>query len=257
MNNNEDILKKILLHMKYDSKKTLSENELDISNPYVKTVDIFGQPLAFYGKVVSVLAQELASSQYTSSKLNKLIETMCISVTGGHTSNGGEYDTLLRNCVDKNLSFMKELNTNAPHTIIKNGDTYVLYFNCGEYSDYKDQNMQYKLYPMMCSKDNISNVGYWNDSKSMWLTTVDLKKQQQIKSQKPITQKKEKDLEQNLKDFEITGKKSNSNNSGVDVKNNKSANPNNLQMVDDMEIIDGGGKNTEDGYTIFLSGGGK
>ncbi len=205
MTNKSEILRKILLHMNYDSSKTLSENKEMLNEQYVKTVDIFGKPLAFYGKIKNFLGQELARTDFSyENNLSKEIKTMCYSSVGGRNSKGGDFDTLLRNCFRNNLNTIETFNINAPYTIVKDNHEYNLYFTCGEYGNRNHQTMQYEFYSMQCNKNNIKNVGYWSKTKDSWLPTIDLEKQKQYDAKKP----EEKTLKQDLDTFEISATKS-------------------------------------------------
>lgn len=198
-----------MLGIKYDIKKTLSENKPKKNNePQVKTVDIFGEPLSFYGKVIKVLAQEIANTSYSSdNNLSKEIITSCYSSIGGKRNASINFEMRLQNCFSNTLSVIKTFNKDAPYAILKDGHEYTLFFTCGEYGNNKDQNMQYDFYPMQCDKDNIQSVGYWSNVKNDWLPVIDLKKQKEYN--KKIQQKKDKDLLQNLKTVDIIGNKSN------------------------------------------------
>jgi len=70
MNNTDDILKKILLNMRYDASKTLKENKEIIfedlnklnQNSKTKSVDVFSRPISFNGKVIKTVKSQILTS---------------------------------------------------------------------------------------------------------------------------------------------------------------------------------------------------
>jgi hypothetical protein len=82
MNNTDDILKKILLNMRYDASKTLKENKEIIfedlnklnQNSKTKSVDVFSRPISFNGKVIKTVKSQISELEKNIKLRTKLSE---------------------------------------------------------------------------------------------------------------------------------------------------------------------------------------
>ena len=82
MNSTDDILKKILLNMRYDASKTLKENKEIIledlnklnQNSKTKSVDVFSRPISFNGKVIKTVKSQISELEKNIKSTTKLSE---------------------------------------------------------------------------------------------------------------------------------------------------------------------------------------
>ena len=82
MNSTDDILKKILLNMRYDASKTLKENKESIvedlnklnQNSKTKSVDVFSRPISFNGKVIKTVKSQISELEKNIKSTTKLSE---------------------------------------------------------------------------------------------------------------------------------------------------------------------------------------
>jgi len=95
MNNAEDILKKILLNMRYDASKTLKENrEIIFEDSNKSWVDVNNNPISFNGKVLKTAKTQLKDFKtdynVTGNKIAKDIRIGCFrSIGSSHFENTG------------------------------------------------------------------------------------------------------------------------------------------------------------------------
>jgi len=98
MNNAEDILKKILLNMRYDASKTLKENrEIIFEDSNKSWVDVNNNPISFNGKVLKTARAQLKDFEIdynvTGNEIAKDIRIGCFKSIGSshfeYTGNAG------------------------------------------------------------------------------------------------------------------------------------------------------------------------
>ena len=95
MNNAEDILKKILLNMRYDASKTLKENrEIIFEDSNKSWVDVNNNPISFNGTVLKTAKTQLKDFEtdynVTGNKIAKDIRIGCFrSIDSSHFENTG------------------------------------------------------------------------------------------------------------------------------------------------------------------------
>jgi hypothetical protein len=240
------------------------KKELNGCQPLTKTVDIKGSPLNFYGEVKQTFGdaltkvflntndpnatvkyyQDLGSDKTT---LGARLYSMCYASLSTYArSNENMYfqNKEITNCISDSKKSLSSLNKTAPFLVTQGPkDLFYLYFQCGEYGNYRDQNMQYKFYPDGCNTSNITGErGYYNWATDKWLpvrtkTTV----QQPIKKQ--MSKPKEKELTKDLADFEITGTKGSTN----------KPNETKSKETQDTKLGVEGGKKSEFGSTNNLA----
>lgn len=205
MKNENDILKKILLHMKYDSKKTLSENKKIISEESTtskptSTVNIFGKQITFNGEVRTTVDQELNYISFGSSDGSMepktgpdLVRRICERATNTFSSN----DYKLNECIKTTFPKLKSLiNQKAPFRIKSGDKLYYLIFECGYFPEeaittdpktgkrvvYSWDSHKYKN--TKCESGFIRGGNYYDYENEKWLdvketTPEEIKQQQQ------------------------------------------------------------------------------
>jgi hypothetical protein len=193
------ILERILLNMKYDSRKTLSENKqilLEENQTYAgwtETYDLLGKPLRFKGTVISTVNQELktfttglgtirgSNYQNLSGTLLRALETNCYQ-----WSEMGENE---KTAMKDAFNFIKTLNVNAPYNIAFENVNYRLFFYCRKYvgtvTTRYSNGKQVRVakpaalqtcddwVPDECSRNTISSLGYYSQVKGKFLETFD------------------------------------------------------------------------------------
>jgi hypothetical protein len=205
MINENEILKKILLHMRYDSSRTLSENKKFITeentvSKQTTTVNIFGKQITFNGEVRTTVAQELSSGGFGSSEESvrpksgpALVRKLCQSATQSYSTN----DYKLSNCIKQLYPKLKTIiNQKAPFRIKDGENLYNLSFSCGEWPESaittdprtgKRTVMTWDSHKWInggCESGNIRGGDYYDYDNDKWLKVTEvspeeLKKQQQ------------------------------------------------------------------------------
>ena len=246
--NQEQLLERILLNMKYDSRKTLLENKETINvNTETQTYDINRKPLRFYGEIRTTIKQEM-NSYYSNPKalnnedfrrpknLSQLLYNVC-------TTCGSNLEEDIKLCMAENYKYISGLNINAPFRIKRGDDFYYLWFQCRQYSPSSTPTtIQTLRQPCKdyihgpCSETGFDELVYWNWELDKKLETLDTVKKKELTGlEKYNKQRKEKCIQsgnqwnektkkcegtQNLTDFEIVATKPNKN----DGKSKKSTN---------------------------------
>jgi len=245
MKNPELILERILLNMKYDSRKTLLENKETINvNTEVQTYNINRKPLRFYGEVRTTIKQEMnayysnpkvlnSEDYYKPKNLSQLLYNVCTDCRRPYL----EEDIKL--CMEGNYKYISGLNTNAPFRIKRGEDFYYLWFQCRQYSPSGPRTTTQDLrHPCKdyihgaCSETGFDDLVYWNWELNKKLETLDTVKTKDLTGlEKYNKEQKEKCVQggnqwnektkkcegtQNLTDFDIVATKPNKN--GGDTK---------------------------------------
>jgi len=247
MSNLDKILKKVLLNMNYDSKKTLSENKKLLINEtneeWTNSYNIWNKPISFKGRQIKTVNQSLQSLVPALDVGSKTL----LKLTGGDEYSIEKYG---KESVKRDMDYTKKelltfINGNAPFHVAYNNKNYYLQISCIHRVGCWYKNKYYEKCPIIfgtepttsCSsnKDVIGSHKYLaNDGTELPVIENHVKIQ-------PTQKPKDVELTQTLSDFEITSpkkEKTNKNKKNLDNQKNKKPNEpiNNLNnvVIDDI-----------------------
>lgn len=225
MTNANEILERILLNMKYDSIKTLSENkktifeEAEVDDGWIETYDIIGRPLRFKGRQITTV-NEIKNNFSTNPEV--------ISKSEIGTANRFMADAVLgmsniimpnerfwNEYMPKFKEFLNSTNVYAPFHVAakdKSGSekNYYLTFYCQTWNriakskywnpDKKKYTYTPELvrssdfdYTYECNKNNLFSLGYYGPGTNVdprWLNTYDKHLPKQVVKPKPVVKPK-------------------------------------------------------------------
>ena len=122
MNKLDNILKKVLFNMSYDSKKTLSENKKSLINEtneeWTNSYNIWNKPISFKGRQIKTVNQSLQSLVPALDVGSKTL----LKLTGGDEYSIEKYgkETVKRDMDYTKKELLTFINGNAPFHVVYN-----------------------------------------------------------------------------------------------------------------------------------------